>query len=150
MVPWISQQGWVQVSLPLLSAHTGTCPASNHWPEPQNILSWRGPPSCGCECECVDQLLQQSKFIIKQHFELTHLCVSEAVILGGIYIYIYELGLKNLAGAEGREGSSLSLRNAFDRDSLSPHLLAGNKLHLSCKWKYFSEAQQLQEQQLVS
>lgn len=52
-----SRDGYTEVSLPLLSAHTGTCPASNHWPEPQNILSWRGPPSCGCECEYVIQLL---------------------------------------------------------------------------------------------
>lgn len=86
LVPWISQQRWVQVSLLLLSTHTGTCPTSarNYWPKPvQRIINYpeiEYPTSCWCEY--VDQLLQQSKFTIKQCFELTHFCDSEAVIWG--------------------------------------------------------------------
>lgn len=41
---------------------------------------------------------------------------------------MYELELKNLAWAKGREEAPLSLRNAFDRDTLSQHFLARKKV----------------------
>lgn len=115
------KQRWVQVSRCSVT-HQGTCSARSHWPMSVGKAN-----------------TQQNSWepISKQCFELKHLCDSQAVIFGGIW-----MNQSSKSWLEPRaevEDASFSLRNAFDRHIAATWLGWEKKLYLSSEWKDFTE-----------